>query len=50
MDKAGQSDEQSVLNQVRKVIEDLMRFDKASQIRIYRTVGTFFGFDDRDSV
>lgn len=41
-----QSDEQSISKQVHKIIDDLITFDKASRVRIFRTVGTFFGFDD----
>ena len=46
MDQPVQSDEQSISNQVHKIIDDLITFDKASRARIYRTVGTFFGFDE----
>lgn len=45
MSQTGQSDEQSISNQVHKIIDDLIAFDKDSRVRIYRTVGTFFGFD-----
>ena len=41
-----QPDEQSISNQVHKIIDDLIAFDKDSRARIYRTVGTFFGFDE----
>ena len=30
---------------VQKVIGDLLPFDQYSRLRVYRTVGTFFGFD-----
>ena len=45
MGQTAQSDEQSVSNQVHKMIDDLIAFDKDSRVRIYRTIGTFFGFD-----
>ena len=45
MSQTGQLDEQSISNQVHKIIDDLIAFDKDSRVRIYRTVGTFFGFD-----
>ena len=45
MNQPAQSDEQSISNQVHKIIDDLIAFDKDSRVRIYRTVGTFFGFD-----
>ncbi len=45
MSQTGQSDDQSISSQVHKIIDDLIAFDKDSRVRIYRTVGTFFGFD-----
>ena len=45
MGQPAQPDEQSISNQVHKIIDDLLAFDKDSRARIYRTVGTFFGFD-----
>lgn len=45
MSQPEQSDEQSISNQVHKIIDDLIAFDEDSRVRIYRTVGTFFGFD-----
>lgn len=46
MGQPAQPDEQSISNQVHKIIDDLIAFDKDSRARIYRTVGTFFGFDE----
>ena len=46
MGQPAQSDEQSISKQVHKIIDDLITFDKDSRVRIYRTVGTFFGFDN----
>lgn len=40
------ADEQSINNEVHKVIGDLIKFDPDHRVRIYRTVGAFFGFDD----
>ncbi|MDE0004914.1 MAG: hypothetical protein OXQ29_19665 [Rhodospirillaceae bacterium] len=40
------ADERTVYNQVQKIIGDLIALDKDSRIRIYRTVGAFFGFED----
>ena len=40
------ADESNVFNEVRRVIDGLIKFDADSRMRIYRTVGTFFGFDD----
>ena len=47
MDEPARTDEQSIFNEIQKVISGLMRFDADSRARIYRTVGTFFGFDDQ---
>ena len=41
-----QADESNVLKEVQKVVDGLIKFDADSRIRIYRTVGAFFGFDD----
>lgn len=46
MGQPARPDEQSISNQVHKIIDDLIAFDKDSRARIYRTVGTFFGFDE----
>lgn len=43
-----QTDELNVFNEVQRVIDGLIKFDADSRMRIYRTVGTFFGFDDPD--
>lgn len=40
------ADEQSINNEVHKVIGNLLKFDPDHRVRIYRTVGAFFGFDD----
>lgn len=48
MGQPGQSEEQSILSQVHKIIDDLIAFDDDSRVRIYRTVGTFFRFDGVD--
>ncbi len=48
MGQPAQSDEQSVSNQVHKIIGDLLTFDEDTRVRIFRTVGTFFGFDDTE--
>ena len=44
-DERARTDELTIFNEVQKVISGLMRFDADSRARIYRTVGTFFGFD-----
>lgn len=35
-----------VFKEVQRVIDGLIKFDVDSRMRIYRTVGAFFGFDD----
>ena len=40
------AEELNVFNEVQRVIDGLIKFDADSRMRIYRTVGTFFGFDD----
>ena len=40
-----QTDELNVFNEVQRIIDGLIKFDADSRMRIYRTVGTFFGFD-----
>lgn len=45
MDEPARTDERSIFDEVQKVINGLMKFDAHSRERIYRTVGTFFGFD-----
>ena len=44
-----QTDELNIFNEVRSIIDGLIKFDADSRMRIYRTVGTFFGFDDSAS-
>ena len=46
MTEQDQINDQSIYAVVDKVIQDLLRLDPYSQLRVYRTVGTFFGFDD----
>lgn len=41
-----QVNEQGVYAVVDKVIQELLPFDQNSRLRVYRTVGTFFGFED----
>lgn len=46
MTKQEQVNEQGVYAVVNKVIQELLPFDPYSRLRVYRTVGTFFGFED----
>ena len=46
MPEQSQTHELSIYNQVQRIIGDLLEFDKDSRVRIYRTVGAFFGFDE----
>ena len=46
MAEQDQSNDQSIYAVVDKVIQDLLPFDQHSRLRVYRTVGTFFGFED----
>ena len=46
MAEQDQINDQSIYAVVDKVIQDLLPFDPYSRLRVYRTVGTFFGFDD----
>ena len=46
MAEQGQINDQSIYTVVDKVIQDLLPFDPYSRLRVYRTVGTFFGFED----
>ena len=41
--------ELEVYNEVSNIISSLLRFDADSRLRIYKTVGTFFKFDNPDS-
>lgn len=38
--------DQGIYAVVDKMIQDLLPFDPNSRLRVYRTVGTFFGFED----
>ncbi len=40
------ADERSVFDAVQKVIGNLLEFDADSRLRIYRTAGAFFGFEN----
>lgn len=44
-----ETDELNIFNEVQSIIDGLIKFDADSRMRIYRTVGTFFGFDDSAS-
>ena len=44
-----QTEESNIFNEVRSIIDGLIKFDADSRMRIYRTVGTFFGLDDSAS-
>ena len=46
MAEQDQVNDQSIYAVVDKVIQDLLPFDPYSRLRVYRTVGTFFGFED----
>ena len=46
MAEQDQINDQSIYAVVDKVIKDLLPFDPYSRLRVYRTVGTFFGFED----
>ena len=39
-----QTDDLNIFNEVRSIIDGLIKFDADSRMRIYRTVGTFFRF------
>ena len=41
-----QISDQGIYAVVDKVIKDLLPFDSDNRLRVYRTVGTFFGFDE----
>lgn len=45
MDTQIQTNERRVHDEVQKMIGGLLKFDNESRVRIYKTVGTFFGFD-----
>ena len=42
-----QANEQGVYAVVDRVIQQLLPFDPYSRLRVYRTVGSFFGFEDK---
>ena len=46
MAEQDQINDQSIYAVVDKVIQDLLRLDQHGRLRVYRTVGTFFGFED----
>ena len=46
MAEQDQINDQSIYAVVDKVIQDLLRLDQHGRLRVYRTVGTFFGFEE----
>ena len=46
MTEQNQIDDQSIYAVVHKVTQDLLPLDPYSRLRVYRTIGTFFGFED----
>ena len=46
MAEQNQSDDQSIYAILDKVVKDLLPLDRNSQLRVYRTIGTFFGFEE----
>ena len=46
MAEQDQLNDQSIYAVVDKVIQDLLPLDPYSRMRVYRTIGTFFGFED----
>ena len=46
MAEQNQIDDQSIYAIVEKVIQDLLPLDPYNRLRVYRTVGTFFGFEE----
>ena len=46
MAEQNQIDDQSIYAVVDKVIRDLLPFDSYNRLRVYRTVGAFFGFEE----
>lgn len=46
MAEQDQINDQGIYAVVDKVIKDLLPLDRNSQLRVYRTVGTFFGFEE----
>lgn len=41
-----QASEQEIYSEVQNIISSLLKFDTDSRLRIHKTVGTFFGFED----
>ena len=41
-----QIDDQRIYAVIDKVVKDLLPLDRNSQLRVYRTIGTFFGFEE----
>ncbi len=46
MTEQDQIDDQGIYDVIDKVVKDLLPLDPYSRLRVYRTIGTFFGFDD----
>ena len=46
MTEQNQIDDQSIYAVVHKVTQDLLPLDPYSRLRVYRTIGTFFGFEE----
>ena len=46
MAEQDQINDQSIYAAVDKVVKELLPFDQHGRLRVYRTVGTFFGFED----
>ena len=46
MTEQDQIDDQGIYDIIDKVVKDLLPLDSYSRLRVYRTIGTFFGFDD----
>ena len=46
MAEQDQLNDQNIYAVVDKVIQDLLPLDPYSRLRVYRTIGTFFGFED----
>lgn len=46
MEKQSQTNDQSVYETVDVVVKMLLPLDRSIQLRVYRTVGTFFGFEE----
>ena len=46
MAEQDQIDDQRIYAVIDKIVKDLLPLDPCSRLRVYRTIGTFFGFDD----